>query len=194
MAYEDLLKSVEESAAEQERELRGKAAAAIEQVRMRGQKQADIIRETYIGDAKRSITAERNKAIYLVNSENKEQMIRIREIAFGKAFDRAHAYLAELRKSPRYPQIFANLLKEAAVTTGGQAFEIHCDQRDESLCRQTADTLGIRGEIHADLETAGGVVLNLPGDAVVISNTVESRLRQAQELRRRGIHAILSGD
>jgi len=35
MAYEDLLKSVEESAAEQERELRRKAAVEIDEIKTR---------------------------------------------------------------------------------------------------------------------------------------------------------------
>jgi vacuolar-type H+-ATPase subunit E/Vma4 len=41
--------------------------------------------------------------------------------------------------------------------------------------------------------TEGGVVASLPDNSVVISNTVESRMQRAKELRRKEIHAILTG-
>ena len=43
------------------------------------------------------------------------------------------------------------------------------------------------------MTTAGGVVASLPDNSVVISNTVESRMQRAKELKRKEIHAILTG-
>jgi len=194
MAYEDLLKSVEESASEQERELRRKAAETAAAVRERGKKRAESIQQAHADEARRSVIAERNKALYLVRAKNKEQLIRTREAACEKAFSKALARLSTLRSSPEYPAIFRNLLQEAAGAFGDEAFLIHIDSRDEALCRTTMDHLKIKGEVRADVQTAGGVVLALPDNSVVVSNTVESRLEQIREHQRHVIHAILSGD
>jgi vacuolar-type H+-ATPase subunit E/Vma4 len=194
MAYEDLLKSVEESAAEQERELRRKAAVEIDEIKTRARKQADAIVQAQTDDARKSLVAERNKQLYLTKAEEKEQLIKTRESAFERAFGSAEARLKDLRADPKYPLIFEKLLREAAGAMGAEAFSVHVDPRDEVLCRKTVAALQIKGEIRTDLQTAGGVVLSLPGNAVVISNTVESRLLRAKEHKRHTVHAILSGD
>ena len=194
MAYEDLLKSVEESAAEQERELRRKAAVEIDEIKTRARKQADAIVQAQTDEARKSLVAERNKQLYLTKAEEKEQLIKTRESAFERAFGSAEARLKDLRADPKYPLIFEKLLREAAGAMGAEASSVHVDPRDEVLCRKTVAALQIKGEIRTDLQTAGGVVLSLPGNAVVISNTVESRLLRAKEHKRHTIHAILSGD
>lgn len=194
MAYEDLLKSVEESAEEKEQELRRKSAVAIEGIRERARRQADAIRQAAVDEANRSVTTERNKSLYLIKAENKEQLITIRETAFEKAFSEAEARLRDLRSDPKYPAIFEKLLREAASTTGDDAFVVHVDPRDEALCKKTLAALHLSGEIRGDLQTAGGVVISLHDNTVLISNTVESRLERAKEHNRHTIHAILSGD
>jgi V/A-type H+-transporting ATPase subunit E len=193
VAYEDLLKSVEESAREKELELRNRAAAAVDEIRARAKKQAGEIRQVHIDEAARSVATERNKLLYLTKAENKELLIRIRETAFERAFSDAEVRLKGLRSEPEYPAVFENLLKEAAGTLGDEAFVVHIDPRDDALCKKTLSLLHLASEIRADLATLGGVVVSLPDNSVVISNTVESRLQRAKELKRKEIHAILTG-
>jgi V/A-type H+/Na+-transporting ATPase subunit E len=194
MAFEDLLKSVEESAQEKEQELRNTSAAAAGEIRERARKQADAIHKGHIDEANKSITTERNKLLYLAKAENKEQIIHVRETAFENAFREAESRLAGLRSDPKYPVVFEKLLKEAAGAVGNEMFTVHVDPKDEALCKKTLSGLKLTGTVSPDLTTNGGVVVSLPGDSVVISNTVESRLLRARELRRIEIHAILSGE
>ncbi len=194
MAYEDLLKSVEESAGEKEQELRKKAAVAIDGIKQRAKRQADAIRQAAIEDANRSVTAERNKMLYLVRAENKEQLIRTRETAFENAFAKAKARLSALRADPEYPAVFERLFREAVATVGDEAFTVHVDPADEALCKKVLASLALSGEIRTDLATAGGVVVSMQDNTVVISNTVESRLERTKEHNRHTIHAILSGE
>jgi vacuolar-type H+-ATPase subunit E/Vma4 len=193
MAYEDLLKSVEEGAREKEQELLKKAAIAIDAIRERAKTQSANIRQAYLDESKKSTTTERNKLLYITKAESKELLIRTRETVFDRAFAEARARLATLRADPDYPVIFEKLFREAISSMGDDAFVIHIDPRDEPLCRQVITHLKVTGEVRADLETAGGVVISLPGDSVVIANTVESRLLRAQEHERHVIHTILSG-
>jgi V/A-type H+-transporting ATPase subunit E len=193
VAYEDLLKSVEESAREKELELRNREATAVEEIRARARKQAGGIRQAYLDEAKKSITTERNKLLYLTKAESKELLIKVRENAFERAYSKVEVRLKDLRSDPKYPAVFENLLKEAAGAMGDEVFIVHIDPRDEALCKKTISLLNRSSEIRTDLVTEGGVVLSLPDNSVVISNTVESRLQRAKELKRKEIHAILTG-
>lgn len=194
MAYEDLLKSVEESAHEKEQELRNRQTAVVEEIRARARKQAGAVRQGHLDEAARSLSAERNKLLYLTKAENKEMLIRVRETAFEQAFAESVTRLKTLRADPEYPAVFDKLLREAAGAMGDGAFVVHIDPRDETLCKKALAAQGLSPGIRTDITTSGGVVAALPDNSVVISNTVESRLERVRELRRKEIHAILFGE
>jgi V/A-type H+/Na+-transporting ATPase subunit E len=193
VAYEDLLKSVEESAYEKELELRNREAAVVEEIKARAKKQAGAIRQAHLEEAGKSVATERNKLLFLTKAENKELQIKTRETAFERAFAESETRLAGLRSDPKYPAVFESLLKEAAGSLGDEAFVVHIDPRDEALCKKTLAALRLSPDIRTDITTAGGVVASLPDNSVVISNTVESRLLRAKEHKRKEIHAILTG-
>ena len=77
MAYENLLKSVEESAQERERELREKAKKQAREIRADAKKQAEEIQKNAVKEAEKSATIERNKQMYLTKGEIKEQGLRM---------------------------------------------------------------------------------------------------------------------
>jgi V/A-type H+-transporting ATPase subunit E len=193
VAYEDLLKSVEESAHDKELELRNKSVAAVDEIKVRAKKKVGEIRQSHLDEAIKSITTERNKLLYLTKAQNKELLIQTRETAFERAFSEAEVRLRGLRSDPKYPAIFAALLKEAADAMGDGAFVVHIDPHDEALCKKTLPLLNLSSEIRTDLVTSGGIVASLPDNSVVISNTVESRMQRAKEFKRKEIHAVLTG-
>lgn len=193
MAYEDLLKSVEESAQEREQELRKKTAVAIEGIRERATKQAGEIRQAKIAEAVRSVTTERNKMLYLEKAKNKEALIKAREAVFETAFHTAEERLKDLRNDPKYKVVFEHLLREATGTVGEEACVVHVDPRDEGLCTSLLSSLSLNGEVRADLRTAGGIIISQHDGTVLISNTIESRLQRAREHNRHTVHAILTG-
>ena len=193
MAYENLLKSVEESAEEREREIRKKAETEAAGIRADARKEADEIQERAIRDAERSATIERNKQLFLVKGEIKQEALRSREKLFLAAFAGAEKRLSQIRQDSKYPVIFERLAREAAGAMGDAPFQVHVDKRDEELCRSTLGKLGIRCEILADIECMGGLVASSRDGLVTISNTVESRLERIREHRRREIHAVLTG-
>ena len=194
MAYENLLKSVEESAQEKERELRERARTAVLAVDEEAKKQARAIQQALLADAEKAATIEKNKLMYLVKAENKEHVIRIKETIFSKAFAGAEQRLSLVRNDPQYPAIFRNLTAEAVGALGGEKLKIHVDKRDEQLLKKTLYELKISGEISMDLQSAGGLVVSTPDESVKIANTVESRLERAKEQNRLEIYTALYGD
>jgi V/A-type H+/Na+-transporting ATPase subunit E len=194
VAYENLLKSVDESAQERERELLEKATVTVESLRKKAHEQAEQIRQSQISEAEKSAGIEKNKLMYIAGAENKARLIRIKEQLFSSAFNEAKLQLSRLRDQPEYPDIFKKLTLDAAGALGGGTFHVHVDKHDEGLCRETLASLNLHAEVFTDLDSAGGLVVNLPDRSVIISNTVESRLERAQDLKKLEIYSILSGD
>ena len=194
VAYETLLKSVDESAEERERELEETARITIESLRKKAREQAEQIQQSHISDAEKSAAIEKNKLMYLAGAENKARLIIIKEELFRAAVNEAKLRLSRLRNDPEYPDIFKKLTVDAAASLQAGGFHVHVDKRDEELCRKTLASLNLHAEIIPDLVSAGGLVACLPDRSVIISNTVESRMERAQDLKKREIYSILTGD
>lgn len=194
MAYENLLKSVDESAQEREKELLENARVNVESIKKKAREQAELIRQSQISDAEKSAGVEKNKLMYIAGAENKALLITVREQLFSSAFNEAKLKLSDLRNRPEYPDIFKKLTMDAAGSLGTDMFHVHVDKRDEALCKKTFASLNFHVDIISDLNSAGGLVACLPDRSVIISNTVESRLERAKERKKLEIYSILSGD
>jgi V/A-type H+-transporting ATPase subunit E len=193
MAYENLLKSVEESAQERERELREKARSVVQAISEETKNQAAALQQSLIEEAKRVATIEKNKLIYLTKGENKEKLITTKERIFTTAFAEAAQRLLQIRKDPRYPAILKNLVREAIGALGGENVHVHIDKQDEHLIKGILSDLNSSAQVIADLQSAGGLVVSTPDGSVKISNTIESRLERAKEHKKLQIYAILYG-
>jgi vacuolar-type H+-ATPase subunit E/Vma4 len=194
MAYENLLKSVEESAQEKEHELREKARSAVQLISEDAKNQAIVIQQSLLAEAKKAATIEKNKLIYLTKGENKEKLIKTKEAIFSTAFGDAEQRLSHVRKDPKYPDILKNLTREAVGALGGETFRIHIDKRDENLIKKILSDLHLSGEVIADLHSSGGLVVTTQNGSVKISNTLESRLERVKEQKKLEIYAVLYGD
>jgi V/A-type H+-transporting ATPase subunit E len=194
MAYENLLKSVEESAQEKERELREKAQSAVQLISEDTKNQSAAIQQSLLAEAKKAATIEKNKRIYLTKGENKENLIKTKEAIFSTAFGDAEQRLSHVRKDPKYPDILKNLTREAVGALGGETIRIHIDKRDEKLIKKILSELHLSGEVIADLQCSGGLVVSTQNESVKISNTLESRLERVKEQKKLEIYAVLYGD
>jgi V/A-type H+-transporting ATPase subunit E len=194
MAYENLLKSVEESAQEKERELREKARSAVQLISEDTKNQVTEIQKSVLAEAKKTASIEKNKLIYLTKGANKEKLIKTKEAIFLTAFDDAEQRLSHERKDPKYPDILKNLTREAVGAIGGEAFRIHLDKRDENVIKKILSELNLSGEVITDLNCSGGLVVSTQNESVKISNTFESRLERVKEQKKLEIYAAMFGD
>jgi vacuolar-type H+-ATPase subunit E/Vma4 len=194
MAHENLLKSVEESAQEKERELREKARITIQEILNDTKNQEAMIQGSLLAEAKKAALIERNKLIYLTKNENRKKMIDAKETIFLNAFREAEQRLSTMRNDPDYPAIFKKLTLEAVETLGGEKFRIHIDKRDEQLVKKILAELNLSGDVIADCACAGGLVASTRNESVKISNSFESRLERAKEQKKLEVYAALFGD
>ncbi|MEN6395938.1 MAG: V-type ATP synthase subunit E [Methanoregula sp.] len=193
MAYENLLKSVEESALEKKRELLVNAQKKADEIRSRAKKQAEEIVERAVKEAESSVAIERNKQLYLAKGAIKELALKSREKVFEAAFEVAGQRLNRLRQDDTYPAIFRRLAEETIGAMGHMPFVIHIDPRDLDLCKKTLAAMKVSCGIQADLACMGGLVATSPDGLITIANTIESRLERVREHKRLEIYGILSG-
>jgi V/A-type H+-transporting ATPase subunit E len=99
-----------------------------------------------------------------------------------------------VRKDRKYPDILKSLTREAVGALGGETFRIHIDKRDEKIIKKILSELNLSGEVIADLQCAGGLVVNTQNESVKISNTLESRLERVKEQKKLEIYTVLYGD
>jgi V/A-type H+/Na+-transporting ATPase subunit E len=194
MAYENLLKSVEESAQEREQELREKAQSTVQAISEDITNQAAEIQQSLLEVAKKAASVEKNKRIYLTKGENKEKLIKTKERIVSLAFHDAEQRLSTLRNDPKYPAVFNKLAREAIESLGEEEFRIHIDKRDEQLMKKSLSDMNRTGEIIADLQCSGGLVVSTRNESVKISNTLESRLERAKERKKLEVYAVMFGD
>ena len=193
MAYENLLKSVDESAEEREKELRERALRSSEDLKAEAAKKADLIRKTLLETAAHEAEIERNKQVYLTKAEIKEKLIEIRENVFLQAFTSARQRLEAVREDPKYEEIFRNLAIEAFDALDQHECTVHIDIRDEQLCRKTLAELHREYMVVSDLKTMGGLTVNSSDGSITISNTLESRLDRGRERLKQEVYSLLSG-
>lgn len=194
MAYENLLKSVEESAQERERELREKARKAVQEISDDTKNQEEMIQQALLAEAEKAARIEKNKLIYLTKNENKKKLITTKEAIFLKAFGDAKDSLSHLRNNPDYPLILKKLATEATGILGGDKVRIHVDKRDEQLIKKILTEMNLSGEVIPDLTCAGGLVASSSDESVKISNTLESRIERAKEQKKLEVFGVLFGE
>jgi vacuolar-type H+-ATPase subunit E/Vma4 len=193
MAYENLLKSVEESAQEKERELLDKARSIVQAIFEETKNQASALQTSLLEEAKNAVAVEKNKLMYLTKGENKEKIIKTKERVYASAFTEAEKSLSQIRKDPKYPVILKNLAHEALGALKGEKIHVHVDKQDENLIQGILTDLNSSGKVKTDIQTAGGLVVSASDGSVNISNTIESRLERAKEQKKLQIYTSLFG-
>ena len=194
MAFENLLKSIDESAQDRERELREKAEAAAAAIVKEAQDQASGIHQAHLDQARKSAAIERHRSLYIATSEEKRNLIHVQEGLFARAFETAEESLKDVRQDPKYPVILTGLVKEAVAMVGTLKCRVHADARDVALVKKILSEENLPGEVVPDITCSGGVVVTTPDGTVTIANTIESRLERIKEHRKLEIYAILNGE
>jgi vacuolar-type H+-ATPase subunit E/Vma4 len=131
--------------------------------------------------------AEEERARLLSEADEKADEINsgARKELFEEALEQVRSRLANLRQDDDvYPQVLAALTKEAldqlrlSELDGGLILK--ADPRDETLLGGLAEEIESEMRIKYELETWGGVMACDHKEQIIVDNTLESRLKQAE--------------
>lgn len=193
MAYENLMKSVEETAQSARQEIRTATGNAISGIRNDTSLQAETLKKRLLDEGDKTALAERNRRFYAATRENRASLAGLKNAVYDQAFTRAESILAGLREDPGYPEIFRSLMEEAFRIFSGENGIFHVDPRDENLARKCMQDLGLAGDVVPDLTSLGGLAVSTPEGTISILNTLESRLAKARHTHKIEIFSTLYG-
>jgi vacuolar-type H+-ATPase subunit E/Vma4 len=193
MTYNNLIESMEVSAKKRIDEITKKAHQETDEIRRTAEEKADLIKAEYLTEAQKSVEAERNKLIYQAKAESNMRAIKEKEQVIQSAFIEAKKRLEGFRKDSNYEENFKKMLQEAVHALDAEKVVLHIDKRDESLCNQMLNEIHHNSEFVNDLTSLGGLEVSTTDGKIVVFNTIESRLANAEELLRREIFATLYG-
>jgi len=194
MAYETLIKEVEECSEEEIRKVTEKTDKTVLEIREEAEEKVAMVKEQHQENIKKLLEIERIKLLYDARAENKIRIISEKRKIFQTAFLEAQKDLAEIRDTDGYNALFNKLVHEAFHDLKEEQPKLHIDQRDEELCREISAGLSGNCEIISDLDCAGGLNISTADGKIIVFNTIESRLDNARGVLKLEIFSTLYGD
>ncbi len=162
-------------------EARRKAEEKRGDIIARGEKEADLLKQRIVANAK--LTA-RKSAL-----DAKEELL-------NKVFEEAQNQLSKTASTEKYGDILRELIREG-VASVGEDVELICRAEDEGLLkggilRELSKELGVDITLSTEkIDTMGGVVVRAKSGKVEVNNTFETRLQRMQDALRSKIAKIL---
>lgn len=194
MDYENLMRSMDASADEKKEELIRKAMQSAGKMEEEAHVKAEEIVKAHALRASKALDADRNRSVFEALSEASRESADIKYEYFSRAFKAAEERLTSIREQDGYEDFFRSALMEAVEALGDGDIVLHVDARDEELCRDIVDSLGIKCAVRAGLSTAGGLNASTSDGRVTVLNNVESRLSSAKERYKLEVFSALFGD
>jgi V/A-type H+-transporting ATPase subunit E len=175
------------------------AKAKADSIRKQAQIDADIENDHVRQEAQQVAALRIDQAIAKAQLEAQMLKLQRREQLLTHTFDKVREQLATIPQRPNYASIVQHLISEAASYLGDEAFVIHTDAAttqlmDDAFLADLAQTLNVRLERGAQLETGTGIVLSTSNGHRRYDNTLETRLTRLQDDVRTTVYHILAGD
>lgn len=188
----ELIETVEIAAQEEIQSIHEHAAAQVSRITEEARAEGKKLKEHHPGYWKNAVAVERTR---IVAAEEKARMelLLVKEAIFEDTYRRAGEELAGYRDRPGYKEFLEYAILEALEELDGASAVFHVDRRDEALCSRILASQNGSHSIVPDIETMGGVIAHTPDETIIVTNTLESRLRRSRDVLRKEIFAILDG-
>lgn len=179
MAIEDILRALEEQAQAECEEILTEAKEHAEHIVREGEQEAARIREVHARQVEQNAQKRSARAVNSARLEAKARVSKIKGAALEDVFQKAAEQLGTVRGAPEYPQVFHQLAREALADAQGD-MSIHVDPADVDLATRTMADMGVSAQVLGDIQSAGGLVVELDEGRIVRRNTFEDRLARAR--------------
>lgn len=189
MPLSDILAAIDAATAAEARRIEARAATAVAATAAEAERDAAAIRERRRREVEPTVVHERARRLNRARLAALRARSEAREALFAEALARARERLAHTRQTPEYPGVLASLVHEALAQLDGGA-TLRADPRDAALLADLAPGV----TVSLDLDTWGGVEARTADGRVVVVNTLEARLAQAESQLRAAVMPLFDGD
>jgi vacuolar-type H+-ATPase subunit E/Vma4 len=189
MAIEDILQALDDQAQADSDAVVAEAEAHAQLIIEDGQHAAEEIHANFKRQVERVARADAAKIVNSARLGSKMEVSSAKGFGVQSVLDAARGRLGEVRSSD-YDRLFDALAAEALVGASG-AVTIHVAPEDAERAQRAAATAGVTADVAADLETAGGIVVESEGGRIVRRNTLEDRLERVGQMLQADIARVL---
>jgi vacuolar-type H+-ATPase subunit E/Vma4 len=189
MAIEDILQALDDQAQADSDAVVAEAEAHAQLIIEDGHHAAEEIHANFRRQVERVARADAAKIVNSARLGSKMEVSSAKGFGVQSVLEAARGRLGEVRSSD-YDRLFDALAAEALVGASG-AVTIHVAPEDAERAQRAAATAGVTADVAADLETAGGIVVESEGGRIVRRNTLEDRLERVGQMLQADIARVL---
>ncbi len=189
MAIDDILKTLDDEAKADCEAIVGEAREHAKLIVEEAERQAQQIHDSFVHQVERVANAKASRQINAARLAGKMNVSTVKGDGVTSVFDAARAQLPSVRDSG-YEVLFAALAAEAFAGVNGPV-TIHVAPSDTDLVEKAAAQAGVTAEVVADLDTAGGLVVDTGGGKIIRRNTLEDRLDRVSQFLQADVARVL---
>jgi vacuolar-type H+-ATPase subunit E/Vma4 len=189
MAIEDILQALD---AQAQADCESVVAEAKEHGKMSlddAQRSADAVHENFARQVERIARTEAAKIVNAARLEAKMEVSSAKGDGVSSVFEATRTKLPDLR-SADYDRLFDALAGEALADVSGDV-AIHVAAADVERAKAAAAARGVTAEVLGDIDTAGGLIVEMSGGRIIRRNTLEDRLDRVSQSGQADVARVL---
>lgn len=122
----------------------------------------------------------------------KKTITKAKEEYTNKIYFEVEKHLKDIRSNQEsYKKIFKNLLIESLDAVKGNKIKIEVNQKDKEIAVSSLKELNLNHEVITGRDYLGGLTLDVDGNRIFVSNTIESRLLKSREFLKTQLNEVL---
>jgi len=189
MAIEDILRALDEQS---QADCEAVVAEAREHAKLildDAQRSADTVHDNYARQVERVAKSGAAKLVNAARLEAKMEVSSAKGDGVTSVFETARGKLGTVR-AENYDRLFDALAAEALADASGEV-TIRVAAADVERAQKAAAAHGVTAQVVGDLESAGGLVVELFGGRIVRRNTLEDRLDRVSQIVQADVARVL---
>jgi vacuolar-type H+-ATPase subunit E/Vma4 len=189
MAINDILSTLDDQAQADCEAIVTEAREHAKLIVEEAERQAQQIHDTFVNQVERVAKLNASKQVNAARLESKMTVSSVKGDGLTSVFDQAETQLFSARDAG-YDALFAALAAEALSGVGGSV-TIRVTAKDTGLAQKAASDAGLEADVVADLDSAGGLIVETGGGKIIRRNTLEDRLDRARQFVRADVATVL---
>jgi vacuolar-type H+-ATPase subunit E/Vma4 len=189
MAIEDILRALDEQSQADCDAVIAEAKEHAKLILDDAQRSADTVHENYVRQVERIAKSGAAKLVNAARLEAKMEVSSAKGDGVTSVFETSRGRLETLR-SADYDRLFDALAAEALADASGEV-TIRVAAGDVDRAQKAAAAHGVTAQVVGDLDTAGGLVVELSGGRIVRRNTLEDRLDRVSQMVQADVARVL---
>lgn len=195
MAVTNLLRALEKEGQKEREEILSQAKKAAAEIIEEAETAVDQIKKEHLDKMTLLLHEKKAKALNQAYLDNKEKVKLVKSKLINQAFEKARKKLATLRRDKSYPKVLRNLSIEAfKMIPKRMKTYVRGDKRDATLLKKILEKARVKKYIlKPNLNCSGGLQVLAQAGRISVLNTLEARLKKAQQTLESQVAVILFG-